>query len=184
MNGAAEQGTSLRGQSGPGGFVVPAPRHITPGQGGETRFADSTRTYAGLPAAMRQRIEGMRAVHSIEQLGVLQSLTSGGQSSVAAGSLAGHPEVEHPLVLTHPVTGARSLLLGSMVISGINGLAEKESCALLDELLEHTTSAPYVYSHRWSQGDLVVWDNLATLHAASPCDSSRQRRLLYRAAVR
>lgn len=133
---------------------------------------------------MRQRIEGMRAVHSLEQLGVLQRQAGGGQSSIAAGSLAGQPEVEHPLVLTHPVTGARSLLLGSMVISGITGLAERESRALLDELLEHTTSAPYVYSHRWKQGDLVVWDNLATLHTASPCDSSRHRRLLYRAAVR
>jgi alpha-ketoglutarate-dependent taurine dioxygenase len=157
---------------------------ITPAQGGETRFADATRAYAGLPPETRQQIEGMRAVHSIEQLGVLQSQASGGQSSIAAGSLAGHPEVEHPLVLTHPATGARSLLLGSMVISGITTLAEKESRALLDELLEHTTSAPYVYSHRWSQGDLVVWDNLATLHTASPCDSSRHRRLLYRAAVR
>ncbi|MDX3204788.1 TauD/TfdA dioxygenase family protein [Streptomyces scabiei] len=157
---------------------------ITPAQGGETRFADATRAYADLHLAVRQRIEGMRAVHSIEQLGVLQSQASGGQSSIAAGSLADHPEVEHPLVLTHPVTGARSLLLGSMVISGITTLAEKESRALLDELLEHTTSAPYVYSHRWKQGDLVVWDNLATLHTASPCDSSRHRRLLYRAAVR
>ncbi|MFF3394778.1 TauD/TfdA dioxygenase family protein [Streptomyces sp. NPDC002669] len=157
---------------------------ITPAQGGETRFADATRAYADLPPTMRQRIEGMRAVHSIEQLGALQSQASGGQSSAAVGSLADHPEVEHPLVLTHPATGARSLLLGSMVISGITTLAETESRALLDELLEHTTSAPYVHSHRWEQGDLVVWDNLATLHTASPCDSSLHRRLLYRVAVR
>ncbi|MFD3563418.1 TauD/TfdA dioxygenase family protein [Streptomyces sp. NPDC058686] len=157
---------------------------ITPGLGGETRFADATRAYTGLPRAARQRIEGMRAVHSIQQLGALQSQASGGQSSAAAGSLAAQPEVEHPLVLTHPVTGARSLLLGSMVIRCVTGLSEEASRALIDDLLEHTTSAPYLYSHRWSQGDLVVWDNLATLHTASPCDSSRHSRLLYRAAVR
>ncbi|MGW1107374.1 TauD/TfdA dioxygenase family protein [Streptomyces sp. NPDC002540] len=157
---------------------------ITPEEGGETRFADATRVYADLHPAVRERIDGMRAVHSIEQLGALQSQASGGQSSAAAGSLAGHPEVEHPLVLTHPVTGARSLLLGSMVIRCVNGFSEEVSRALIDDLLEHTTSAPYVYSHRWGQGDLVVWDNLATLHTASPCDSSRHRRLLYRAAVR
>lgn len=126
----------------------------------------------------------MRAVHSIQQLGALQSQASGGQSSAAAGSLAGQPEVEHPLVLTHPVTGARSLLLGSMVIRCVTGLSDQDSRALIDDLLEHTTRAPYLYSHRWSQGDLVVWDNLATLHTASPCDSSRHPRLLYRAAVR
>lgn len=129
---------------------------ITPEQGGETRFADATRAFTALHPAMRQRIEGMGAVHSIEQLGTLQSQASGGQSSAAAGSLAGHPEVEHPLVLTHPVTGSRSLLLGSMVISGIIGLPATTSRALLDELLEHTTSTPYVHSHRWSQNDLVV----------------------------
>ncbi|MEU1776691.1 TauD/TfdA family dioxygenase [Streptomyces sp. NPDC019922] len=157
---------------------------ITPEKGGETRFADATRAYAALPPAARQRIEEMRAVHSIEQLGALQSQASGGQSSAAAGSLASHPEVEHPLVLTHPVTGARSLLLGSMVIRCVTGLSEQDSRALVDDLLEHTTRAPYLYSHRWSQGDLVVWDNLATLHTASPCDSSRHPRLLYRAAVR
>ncbi|MGC5347000.1 TauD/TfdA dioxygenase family protein [Streptomyces sp. DT171] len=157
---------------------------ITPPRGGETRFADATRAYASLSSATQQRIGEMRAVHSIEQLGVLQSQTSGGQSSIAAGSLAGHPEVEHPLVLTHPASGSRSLLLGSMVISSIAGLAETESHALLDELLAHTTSAPYVYSHRWEQGDLIVWDNLATLHTACPCDSSRHHRLLYRASIR
>ncbi|MDX3075798.1 TauD/TfdA family dioxygenase [Streptomyces sp. MI02-7b] len=109
---------------------------------------------------------------------------SPGSSSAPCRARAATPEVVHPLVLTHPVTGARSLLLASMVISGISTLAEQESRTLLEELLEHATSAPYVYSHRWEQGDLVVWDNLATLHTASPCDSSHHRRLLYRAAVR
>ncbi|MEU9371585.1 hypothetical protein AB0D78_46880 [Streptomyces avermitilis] len=61
----------------------------------------------------------MRAAQSIEQLGVLQSQASGGQSSIAAESLAGHPEVEHPIILAHPVTGAHSLLLGSIVISSV-----------------------------------------------------------------
>ncbi|MFD4258704.1 TauD/TfdA dioxygenase family protein [Streptomyces sp. NPDC058534] len=157
---------------------------ITPEHGGETRFADATRAYADLPDAVRQRIDPMRARHSLELLGALQSQASGGQSSIVAGSLAASPEVEHPLVLTHPVTGARSLLLGSMVISGITTPTEQESRTLLEELLEHATSAPYVYTHRWSQGDMVVWDNFATLHTASPCDSSRHRRLLYRAGVR
>ncbi|MEV5877955.1 TauD/TfdA family dioxygenase [Streptomyces sp. NPDC052101] len=157
---------------------------ITPERGGETRFADATRAYADLPGPVKKQIDQMHTLHSIEQLGVLQSQASGGQSSAATGSLASHPEVDHPLVLKHPVTGARSLLLGSMVICGITGLPEQVSRDLLDELLRHTTSDRYVYSHRWNQGDLVVWDNLATLHTASPCDSSRHRRLLYRAAVR
>ncbi|MEU7316483.1 TauD/TfdA family dioxygenase [Streptomyces sp. NPDC007083] len=157
---------------------------ITPEQGGQTRFADATRAYAELPPELKEQIEGLRACHSIQQLGTLQAQASGGTSSAAAGSLAGQPEAEHPLVLTHPVTGARSLLLGPMVIRGIVGMTAEDSSSLLSKVTEHTTSPPYIYSHPWCQGDLVVWDNLATLHTASPCDSARHHRLLYRASVR
>ncbi|MFI9311004.1 TauD/TfdA dioxygenase family protein [Streptomyces triculaminicus] len=157
---------------------------ITPEAGGQTRFADATRAYADLSPALKERIGGLCAVHSIQQLSFRQEQASGGQSSAAAGSLAARPDVEHPLVLTHPVTGARSLLLGSMVISGIACMDRDDSASLLAKLLAHTTSSPYVYAHRWRQGDLVIWDNRATLHTASPCDSSRHHRLLYRASIR
>lgn len=157
---------------------------ITPEQGGHTRFADATRAYADLPTDLKRQIEGLRAVHSVQQLGTLQTRASGGHSSAAAGSLAHQPEVEHPLAQTHPVTGLRSLLLGPMVIREIVGLAAEESAKLLADLLQQATSSRYVYTHRWRQGDLVVWDNLATLHTASPCDSSRHHRLLYRTSVR
>ncbi|MEU9167663.1 TauD/TfdA family dioxygenase [Streptomyces sp. NPDC048420] len=71
-----------------------------------------------------------------------------------------------------------------MVISGIVGMDPADSARLIAELLAHATSSPYVYTHCWRQGDLVVWDNRATLHTASPCDSSRHHRLLYRTSIR
>lgn len=157
---------------------------ITPESGGETRFADATQAYADLPADVKARIDGLRAIHSIQQLGAQQAQAAGGQSSSAAGTLANRDEVEHPLAPKHPITGVRSLLLGSMVLKGIIGLEEEESNSLLASLLRHTTSALYFYAHRWSQGDLVVWDNCAVLHTASPCDSTRHHRLLYRSSVR
>jgi taurine dioxygenase len=157
---------------------------ITPEHGGETRFADATQAYADLPADLKGRIQGLQATHSIRQLGARQAEAADGQSSAAAGTLADRAEVEHPLAPIHPVTGARSLLLGSMVVERILGIAEDESRELLSRLLAHATSTPYVHSHRWSQGDLVVWDNLAVLHTASPCDSSQHRRLLFRTSVR
>jgi taurine dioxygenase len=70
-----------------------------------------------------------------------------------------------------------------MVIRHIAGLSDEESSALLSNLHVHATRARYLHTHRWSQGDLVIWDNLATVHTASPCDSSRYHRLLYRASV-
>ncbi|CUU60913.1 taurine dioxygenase [Parafrankia irregularis] len=157
---------------------------ITPEQGGQTRFSDTTQAYADLPAELKERLEGLRAVHSVQRLCALQGQANGGHSSAAVGSLATHPEVEHPLVLEHPVTGARSLLLGSMVISRIDGLDNQNCRSLLADLLGRATSGQYVYTHRWRQGDFVVWDNFAVLHTASPCDSSRHHRLLYRTSVR
>ncbi|MFF2403489.1 TauD/TfdA dioxygenase family protein [Streptomyces goshikiensis] len=157
---------------------------ITAGEGGETRFADATRAYADLPSGLRARVDDLSAVHSVQHLATRQAEAADGRSSTQAGTLAHLPDVTHPIAPVHPATGARSLLFGPMVIRGITTLAEQESRALLKKLLAHTTSVPYVYTHRWEQGDLVVWDNLATLHTASPCDSSRHRRLLYCAAVR
>jgi taurine dioxygenase len=137
-----------------------------------------------LPAGLRERVGGLNAVHSVQHLGARQADATGGRSSAQAGTLADLPEVTHPLAPVHPVTGARALLLGSMVIPHIEGLPDTDGRTLLDGLLTHTTGADYLYTHRWKQGDLVVWDNLAVLHTASPCDSSRDPRLLVRAAVR
>jgi len=156
---------------------------ITPDQGGETRFADATRAYADLPAVLKERLAGLRAVHSVQQLGTRQA-EAAGQSSAQAGTLAGLPDVTHPLAPAHPVTGARSLLLGSMVVTRVKGLPEQEGSRLLADLLAHTTREPYLHTHRWQQHDLVVWDNRAVLHTASACDSSRHHRLLYRTGVR
>ncbi|MFF6772710.1 TauD/TfdA dioxygenase family protein [Streptomyces sp. NPDC012637] len=157
---------------------------VTPQRGGATRFADATRAYDDLPEELKQRLQGLRAVHSIRQLITLQAQANSGQSSTAAGTLATVPDVEHSLVLTHPITGASSLLLGSMVIKSITGLDQNEGRKLLDNLLAHTTSPGYVHTHQWTQGDLVVWDNLAVLHTASACDSTRHQRLLYRTSIR
>ncbi|MEV7866631.1 TauD/TfdA family dioxygenase [Streptomyces sp. NPDC088124] len=157
---------------------------ITPGEGGETRFADATRAYAGLPAGLRARVDDLNAVHSVQHLAARQAHAVGGRSSTQAGTLTQLPEVTHPLAPVHPATGARALLLGSMAIPRIQGLPEADGQMLLADLLAHTTSPEYLYTHRWKQDDLVVWDNLAVLHTASPCDSTRHPRLLVRAAVR
>ncbi|MFE9137956.1 TauD/TfdA dioxygenase family protein [Streptomyces sp. NPDC007355] len=157
---------------------------ITPDEGGETRFADATRAYADLPAGLRARIDGLSAVHSVQHLAARQADAADGRSSTQAGTLAQLPEVAHPLAPLHPITGVRALLLGSMAIPRIEELPEADGQTLLADLLAHTTGPEYLYTHRWKQGDLVVWDNLAVLHTASPCDSSRHPRLLVRAAVR
>ncbi|MGV9266670.1 TauD/TfdA dioxygenase family protein [Kitasatospora sp. NPDC003701] len=84
---------------------------ITPGEGGETRFADATRAYAALPADLRERVDGLSTVHSAQHLGAQQAEAADGRSSTQSGTLTQLPEVTLPLAPVHPATGARALLL-------------------------------------------------------------------------
>lgn len=156
---------------------------IAPEVGGDTLFADATAAYDELPAELRDRIEGLQAVHSMAYLVDQEVQVNPLKSPLTAEERERTPDVQHPLVREHPVTGRRSLLLGSMIISGIVGHSEAESQALLDELHAHATADRYLYRHRWQVGDLVIWDNHATMHTRTPCDHQAHRRLLYRTTV-
>ena len=85
---------------------------------------------------------------------------------------------------THPDTGVKCLYLGSHA-SHVLGMPERESRALLDRLLAHTTEPPFTYTHSWRAGDLVLWDNRCLLHRAlRNYEMDRQRRILQRTVVR
>ncbi|WP_188116145.1 TauD/TfdA dioxygenase family protein [Salinispora cortesiana] len=156
---------------------------IAPAEGGDTLFADSTVAYDELPESLKREVESLRAVHSMNYLVETERRTNPHKAPLTPEERERMPDVAHPLVRVHPVTGRRSLLLGSMIISGVVGLAEADSSALLDRLLRHATADRYLYRHRWHQGDLVIWDNQATMHTRTPCDHKEHRRLLYRTTV-
>jgi taurine dioxygenase len=153
---------------------------LAPSEGGATLFADTTAAYDDLAEAVRQRIGDLHAVHSMEHLSCEQAKCFPEKAVPTSAELQEAPDVVHPLVRAHPVTGRRSLLLGDMVIRGIVGMPPPDSRALLEELLTHATGHRYVYRHSWARGDLVIWDNRATMHTATPCDRHRSQRLLYR----
>jgi alpha-ketoglutarate-dependent taurine dioxygenase len=84
---------------------------------------------------------------------------------------------------THPVTGAKTLYIGNHA-SHILGMPEAEGEALLIDLLEHATNPQFVYTHRWQDGDLVMWDNRCMLHRAlANYEMARPRRVLHRTVV-
>ena len=89
----------------------------------------------------------------------------------------------HPLVRTHPYLGRKALYLASH-ISGIVGWPHDEARDLLAELMEFATRPAYVYSHIWTVGDVLIWDNLATMHRATPFDDQRYVRDMRRATCR
>jgi alpha-ketoglutarate-dependent taurine dioxygenase len=150
-----------------------------PRQGGDTEFANTALGFAALPTEAQHRIAAMRVVF---RWGASRTAVDDGPSPES--SRREHPPVDHPLVRTHPDTGAKALYLGNHS-SHILGLPEDEGRALLDRLLNHTTQRQFVYAHRWCRGDLVMWDNRCLLHRAVANYQLRQeRRILHRTTVR
>lgn len=154
-----------------------------PPEGGETMFADATAAYRSLDPELKQRVDGLYAVHSLETLRLWGLQQNPDRARNVDSQMAEFPPVRQPLVRIHPATGAKSLYVCPAVISHIEGLETAESVALIDSLTAHITQLHFVYSHRWHKGDLVMWDNRAVLHTASLFDHVRYQRLMYRTTV-
>ncbi|MSP88972.1 MAG: TauD/TfdA family dioxygenase [Alphaproteobacteria bacterium] len=150
-----------------------------PPSGGDTQFADMTRAYDALPDDLKTEIAGLKVVHSFEHMRV-----STGDRPLTPAEREASPPVIHPLVRTHPDTGARSLYIG-MYCSHILGMEAAASRALLDRLLAHATQPHFVYTHEWRPGDLVLWDNRCLVHrAVANYELGRYRRVLMRVVVK
>lgn len=156
---------------------------IVPEEGGDTLFADATAAWRALDPALRARIDGLYAIHSLETLRQWGHRQNPDRAPSPASQVSAFPPTRQPLVRVHPVTGAKSLYVCPAVISHIEGLEQAESDALIETLIRHTTEPRFVYTHRWQRNDLVMWDNRAVLHTASLFDHTRHRRLMYRTTV-
>jgi alpha-ketoglutarate-dependent 2,4-dichlorophenoxyacetate dioxygenase len=146
---------------------------VIPPAGADTEYADMRAAYDALPDDMKTRLDGLRVHHSI----AYSRQTLGFEfSSNEEDKLKG---AVHPLVRTIPRSKRRALYLASHA-SRIIDWPVPEARLLLRELIEHATQPPFVYRHRWSAGDLVIWDNRCTMHRATPFEDTRYRRELRR----
>lgn len=143
-----------------------------------TEFADMRAVYDALPVTLKSRIGELVAEHDYYYSRVL-----GGGPEPTDDERAGRPPARHPLVHVHPTSGRKVLYLASH-ISGIVGWPRDATRALIDELMAFATQPEFVYAHEWRTGDVVMWDNLATMHRAMPFDDRRYRRDVRRTTVR
>ena len=145
--------------------------------GGHTEFADQRAAYDALPAAMKERLEGRIAEHSIAT-----SRRKSGFTDFNADENVRLPPVPQALVRTIPQSGRKSLYVASHA-GRIFGMPEKEGAALIEELVAHVTQRQFVYTHRWRPNDLVMWDNRCTMHRGTEFDDLRWKRDVQRATV-
>jgi len=146
--------------------------------GGSTFFLNCYAAYDSLLPATKQRISGL----TIKQADIVDTAMKVRPGMSLDMDFRDVPGPSHPIISTHPETGHNMLFLGRRHGSYVNGLSVGESEALLNELWEHATQPRFWYEHKWSAGDVVVWDNRAILHRRDPFEST-SRRVLYAAQV-
>jgi alpha-ketoglutarate-dependent 2,4-dichlorophenoxyacetate dioxygenase len=147
-----------------------------PSAGGNTEFAFMRGAFAALEAAEQARLRGMVALHDFGW-----SRGRVDPTLVTEAEKTQHPAVRQAVVLEENPYGP-ALYLGAHARS-IDGMTEAESRALIERLMAHATEDRFIYSHRWSPGDLLIWDNRAVLHRATPFASTTERRHMVRTTV-
>jgi alpha-ketoglutarate-dependent 2,4-dichlorophenoxyacetate dioxygenase len=148
-----------------------------PPSGGDTEFADTRAAYDALPDAMKQRLEGLVAEHSLWH----SRSKLGGYVPTEAERKA-YPSARHRLVRRHPGSGRNALYIAAHA-SHIVGMPVDEGRSLLEELMGFATRPQFVYRHKWRVGDLVIWDNRCTMHRATPYETTDHARDLRRTTI-
>jgi taurine dioxygenase len=156
---------------------------IIPAAGGDTAFADMQAAYEALSRPIRDLIDTLEAEHDgrAEFARFLREQPEGGTWN--GQRFTALEPVRHPVVREHPISGRRGLFVNPTFTTRIISLSRLESSALLDLLYRHATAPEHVVRHRWQAGDVVVWDNRATMHLGVR-DYGEQHRVLHRVTVR
>lgn len=145
-----------------------------PEVGGDTMFANMYMAYESLSPVMRGFIDKLEAIHDIS---MIKGFSRRDPAQVAELKRK-NPPIAHPVVRVHPETGRRSLFISERVRAFV-GMTEEESQPILRFLNERATAPEFVYRHRWSVDDIVMWDNRCTLHVAlADFDQSQPRHML------
>lgn len=146
-------------------------------EGGETQFADMRAAYDALDDKTKALIEDMVCEHSL-----LYSRGSLGFDDLTEEETRNFTPVRQSLTRTHPVSGRKSIYL-SAHIGQILGLPRPEAMCLIRDLTEAATQRQYVYSHKWQQYDLVIWDNRQTMHRVTAFNDVDEIRDMRRTTV-
>jgi len=151
-----------------------------PGKGGATRYVNMRLAYEKLDAKTKAEIDKLTAIHYYGKKRAGRKVPS-----LTDEQMKSTPPVPHPVVRTHDETGAKALYVHETMTDYIDGMEPAASEALLRKLYDHSTqNMDLQYHHQWRTGDFVIWDNRATLHAATADYEESEKRLLYRTMIK
>ncbi|HEY2619166.1 MAG TPA: TauD/TfdA family dioxygenase [Acetobacteraceae bacterium] len=150
-----------------------------PSEKGGTMFADMRAAYEALPEVRKQQLEGLTALHG-RSTGPAGERLYGDEKGVTEKV---YQEMRWPAVTRHPVTDRPILFVNPMHTHGFSGMAREEAWKLIEELAEHATQDRFVYYHRWRVGDVLMWDERATMHRGAGDYQPEEHRVMLRTIV-
>ena len=134
---------------------------------GDTQFRNMHAAYEDLPDDMKSRLKGRTATHDFAKFWDMMRARPGSQrTALTAEQRAKKPPVSQPIFRTHPITGRTVLYCNPGYATRIDGMPEAESAELLEYLFKHQQQEKYFYAHAWAEGDVLMWDNIGTVHNA------------------
>jgi len=151
---------------------------------GATEFSNMHAAYEGLPAEMKRDLEGMTVLHDFNKFWEMMRREKGSKRPpLTEAQRKAKPPVSHPIFLTHPITRRRVLYANPGYAVRINELPEKESAQTLKFLFEHQLKPEYRYAFYWQEGDVLMWEDIGTIHNAVADYGPDEHRLIKRCQV-
>jgi len=151
---------------------------------GATEFSNMHAAYDGLPAEMKRDLEGMTVLHDFNKFWEMMRREKGSKRPpLTEAQRKAKPPVSHPIFLTHPITQRKVLYANPGYAVRINELPEKESAQTLKFLFEHQLKPEYRYAFRWQEGDVLMWEDIGTIHNAVADYRPDEHRLIKRCQV-
>ena len=151
---------------------------------GATEFSNMHAAYEGLPAEMKRDLEGMTVLHDFDKFWEMMRREKGSKRPpLTEAQKKARPPVSHPIFLKHPITRREVLYANPGYSMRINELPEKESEKTLRFLFEHQLRPEYRYVFRWQEGDVLMWEDIGTIHNAVADYGPDEHRLIKRCQV-
>jgi taurine dioxygenase len=151
---------------------------------GNTEFCDQRAAYDALPEALKRKLDGMTVLHDFNKFWEMMRREKGSnRPPLSEAQRRSKPPVSHPIFLTHPITGRKALYANPGYSIRINELPETESDEMLEYLFAHQTREAFKYAARWQAGDVLMWDNMRTIHNAVADYGPDEPRLVKRCQV-
>jgi taurine dioxygenase len=151
---------------------------------GATEFSNMHAAYDGLPADLRQRLDGMTVLHDFNKFWEMMRREKGSKRPpLTEAQRTAKPPVSQPIFLTHPLTGRKVLYANPGYSVRINELPEPESGEVLEFLFAHQLKPEYRYTSHWQAGDVLMWEDIGTVHRAVADYGPDEHRLIKRCQV-